>query len=314
MSQTGWYPDPGGEPNRYRFWDGRSWSAQTTHDPRQPAPGLGAPPPRENRDRRFGAIIAILAIVLIVVMVAVVALGNRQRPTVTNDPLPPDPTRSAWNDTSPSPSETPTPTPEATPSPEPTPSETLEPPPSEEPPQQRACVSGSPDIRADHPVDGRVYGGNLSFPAAPEMGPAEPEPRFSFAWDVTQQTLGVSDAGWIAQLAVGQLQGPQAFDGTARETVDALIQCLVTSDMYNDVSPERTDLRSEAITISGKKGWLIETNIIVDKPGLEFAGDHTIFVVVKDGDHWGMFFGAVPTGDDELAAVMNRAVRELRAS
>ena len=30
---TGWYPDPGGAADRYRYWDGTTWSATTTDDP-----------------------------------------------------------------------------------------------------------------------------------------------------------------------------------------------------------------------------------------------------------------------------------------
>lgn len=41
MSATaGWYPDPGGGPGLYRYWDGQAWSAATTPDP------SSAPPPQ----------------------------------------------------------------------------------------------------------------------------------------------------------------------------------------------------------------------------------------------------------------------------
>ena len=50
------------------------------------------------------------------------------------------------------------------------------------------CPLGLPGLRAPHPVDGRVYGGNLSFPAEPTYRPAADEPRMTFAFDVTQQS------------------------------------------------------------------------------------------------------------------------------
>ena len=37
---AGWYPDPGGGPGLYRYWDGQAWSAATTGDP------ASAPPPQ----------------------------------------------------------------------------------------------------------------------------------------------------------------------------------------------------------------------------------------------------------------------------
>ncbi|MDT0200565.1 DUF2510 domain-containing protein [Nocardioides sp. AE5] len=48
MSASGWYPDPSGEPNRFRYWDGSAWSSETTADPNSPAPGAAsAPSPAE---------------------------------------------------------------------------------------------------------------------------------------------------------------------------------------------------------------------------------------------------------------------------
>ena len=45
MTQAGWYPDPAGQPQTYRYWDGTSWSQETTGDPYAPPPAPPAPPP-----------------------------------------------------------------------------------------------------------------------------------------------------------------------------------------------------------------------------------------------------------------------------
>ncbi|MDZ5622572.1 DUF2510 domain-containing protein [Nocardioides sp. HM23] len=45
MTQAGWYPDPAGQPQTYRYWDGTSWSQDTTGDPYAPPPAPAAPPP-----------------------------------------------------------------------------------------------------------------------------------------------------------------------------------------------------------------------------------------------------------------------------
>ena len=45
MTQAGWYPDPAGQPQTYRYWDGSTWSDATTGDPYAPPPGPPAPPP-----------------------------------------------------------------------------------------------------------------------------------------------------------------------------------------------------------------------------------------------------------------------------
>ena len=58
---------------------------------------------------------------------------------------------------------------------------------------------------------------------------------------------------------------------------------------------------------------MIESDIRVTEPGLKFAGDHVILVVVRDGENWGMFFGAAPIGDQQLTALLERTVAGLES-
>ncbi|WP_183092881.1 DUF2510 domain-containing protein [Nocardioides stalactiti] len=44
MTHAGWYPDPSGQPQTYRYWDGSSWSEQTSGDPYATPPVADAPP------------------------------------------------------------------------------------------------------------------------------------------------------------------------------------------------------------------------------------------------------------------------------
>ena len=170
-----------------------------------------------------------------------------------------------------------------------------------------------PTDRSPHPDDGRVYGGNLSFAEQRTFDPATSEPRLSFAWDVTQQIKIVSQTpGWIAQLAVGQLRADD-FGRVARTTAEKVAECIVTGDLYRTHGAARPDVRSEAIKIDDRNGWLIESDIRVTEPGLKFAGDHVILVVVRDGENWGMFFGAVPIGDERLTALLEQTVAGLQA-
>ena len=99
-----------------------------------------------------------------------------------------------------------------------------------------------------------------------------------------------------------------------RNTVESLAQCVVTGNMYAPYVPTRTDIRSESLSIDGHSGWLIESEITVDRPDLAVIGDHVIFIVVRDGKDWGFFFGAVPIGNAQLDAVLARTARGLRAS
>lgn len=80
MARAGWYPDPGGAPDRFRHWDGRRWSDQTTADPTDPAPSTSASsePPTRNPRRSLILIAVVLALVVVVIGVLVVrsALGE----------------------------------------------------------------------------------------------------------------------------------------------------------------------------------------------------------------------------------------------
>ena len=289
MAQPGWYPDPDGTPGRYRYFDGVRWSPET-----RPAPAADA----RRRGRRLAAptVMVAAAVVVIVVLIAAVLL----RPgagRATDEPALPSSTVSGWDDSSPTalPSARPTPTPAAT-------GQSLAP-----------CARGDPNRRDDHPTDGRVHGGGLSFAEVAGFAPAAPEPRLSFAYDVTQQYRGVDDnPPWIAQLAVGRLRSADGFDAGARHAAESAAQCTVSSNMYLPYAPERRDLRSQTLTVGGRSGWLVETDIVVDTTGLPFEGDRAIFVVVPDGRDWSLFFGAVPIGDADLLATLTRTVADLR--
>jgi hypothetical protein len=309
MPAAGWYPDPAGVPGRYRYWDGSKWSTVTTDDPRRlpptesPAsgptpsePSKAQPQSAPSRRRRLGLIIGVFAVAVSGV-VALAILGGNFRSVVDN---PPPAATVSPSDASPDRSPTATPTPSATRTPQP-----LVP-----------CPKGNPNQRARHPIDGRVYGGNLSFEAQPTFEPAALESRFTFAYDVLQQSLTVrqGDPMWIAQLAVGQLRGEDGFVHDARNTVESLAQCLVTGTMYAPYVPTRSDIRSEGLSIDRRNGWLIESEITVDRPDLALLGDHVIFIVVRDGKDWGFFFGAVPIGNAQLDGVLARTARGLRAS
>jgi len=120
MTATGWYPDPDGSP-RFRYWDGDTWSTQTTTNPRT------TPPPRTDDNQASGGhrnergwvaalvvlalVTAVLATVLVWATGGVPALGGQ----AVEDTNSATPTVSAWDETStPSYSQPPTDTGEET--------------------------------------------------------------------------------------------------------------------------------------------------------------------------------------------------------
>jgi Protein of unknown function (DUF2510) len=302
----GWYPDPAGVPGRYRYWDGSQWSTITTADPHQPLPAAGEPSETAAVAAKPVAATAVsdkqrlpVIIGVLVVLLAIVAAGAGNLRQFADGPRP-APTATGLTGSSPTPTTAPRQTPSATPTPTPAPVR---------------CPKGDPTLRARHPIDGRVYGGNLSFEEQPTFERASVEKRFHFAYDVLQQTRAVSqNPPWIAQLAVGQLRSRDGFIDDPQNTVESLVRCVMTGEMYYPYLPNRTDIRSESLSIDGHPGWLIESEITVDRPDIPVAGDHTIFIVVRDGKDWGFFFGAVPIGNAQLDAVLARTIRGLRAS
>lgn len=297
MSTPGWYPDPAGASGRYRYWDGKTWSAHTRGDPRsiQETDGQLTSPPRRRTSWLIGAIVLIVALVAAGALIArsVRAIGM-------SEVSPPTSTVSGWDDSSPTASPHPSPSPSSTPT---------------QPVPLVPCPSGDPRAASPHPHDGRVHGGNLSFAEVSTFRAAVVEKRFSFAHDVAQQTLVVDpDPKWLAQLAVGRLRGRDGFTHGARNTAESVAECSINANMYQPFGAHRADIRSEPVSLSGRPGWLIETNVTVETPGLSFPGDHVMFIVVADGADWGMFFGAVPMGSATLNRTMAATVADLRIS
>jgi hypothetical protein len=312
MSLPGWYPDPAGTPNRFRYWDGRTWSSDTTDDPAA-APteaggggGAGAPPGQGGR-RRLGPVIAALAVLVVLVLVGVLVVRGlfADRPIVDPGPLPSS-TVSGWDDSSPTTEpQTPTPTPSAS-EPSTTPTQT----PTEEQPLQ-PCPEGQPTVRQDHPSDGRIHGGGLSFPEVrgwqDNSGSA-----YRWAYDVGAQNKLVESPGWYADLAVGALFTGDGFD-EPRRSAELVMQCVITSGLYPYFT-DRVDTWSKAVSVDGRPAWSIRADIEVDDPDLRTKGD-TVEVIVVDTESpesLSMFIGAVNIGDPTLAKTMDSTIRNLR--
>ncbi len=304
MSLPGWYPDPGGSPGQYRHWDGRAWSSTTTADPSSAPPGSDGPGPTSPtgtppRRRRGGAWVAVLAAVLVVLLVTGGLVLSQRRSTVVDDPLPTS-TVSGGDDSSPTPTPTPTPTteaPSASPSPTPGRSATL---------RTEPCPVGDPLARQDHPQDGRVHGGGLSFPQ-PE-GWDSPGPQvsgFSWAYDVGEADRKVEDH-WYAGYAVGAESVADGFED-ARSAAELTMECSATSYFYRDVT-SRTDLVDEATTVDGHPAWTIRSEIRVDDDRTTFEGD-VVQVTVVDLDSpeaVAFFWGCAPIGDDSLVRELDQ--------
>lgn len=329
MSTAGWFPDPDGTPGRYRYWDGDSWSPVTTDDPRTDHPGQGArraagvgaaggaQPARAidpnyqaaraaqpNQPARRALIIAAVLALLIIVAVGGTILWR------TSDwgraSPPPPPSVSAWDDSSPlaaSPSASPSPSPKS-PSPTPSPSPTAS-------ASQVSCPEGDAANGPSQPADGRVHGGRLSFAEIDGYAKPQPRPRLSWFYGTSSQ-FQVTEPGWASSFTVGEVQRAGLF-GSPKEAADHTLQCMITGEGFEGFAG-RKDLQSKEFSVSGRAGWMIMTEVRVDRDDISVEGDRVVVIFVDDGrsDRMSGFVGLVPIGDDPRIALMDRVIKDLR--
>ena len=71
---------------------------------------------------------------------------------------------------------------------------------------------------------------------------------------------------------MGQLREKDGFVNAPQNAVESLVRCIVTGNMYGPYLPTRSDIRSESLSIDRHSGWLIESEITVDRPDIAAAG------------------------------------------
>lgn len=294
----GWYPDPGGAPGQFRYWDGTTWSAVTTRNPAAPPPAPGSVPAR-----RRGWLIAVAALVVLLAAGLVITLlrpGPDANPRVDPEP---SATISGGDDTMspipapPEPSEAPAPVPTSTRSPEPGPT-------------RDNCPPGDPDFRQDHPADNRVHGGGLSFPRQKGWS-GKTDHTLSWAYDVGAQQA----PGGSAAYAVGALSVINGFEQP--EQAAALVVECTANGIFFPGFQSRQDLTAEAVTVDGEPGWRIRTDIQGQDPKLGEDGAYgwVVEVVVVDlgsPESLAMFWGITQNIDADGSLALEKVITQLR--
>lgn len=319
MSQPGWYPDPSGQRGQLRFWDGRAWSQQTRPAAGAPGGPGGMPPtsplgPGQSAQRRRGSralVPVLLGIAAVVIIVAVIIGTGALRPgprDITDNP--PSYSISGFDDGSPSAEPTPTePSPSQQDSPTPTETEQSETP----PPPGRPCPRNEREERGQYPADGRVHGGNLSFP---EVGgewrrsTSRVASVMSFGYDVDGETMSVTGS-WFVQMTVGAVAGADGFTDQ-KATADAIVSCIATSGFMSGATG-RTDIHSKPITISGKQGWTIRSEVRIGERPDGIEGSVFDVVVIDSGvpDGFGFFVAESSIGHADELAVRDKTLAAL---
>ena len=306
MAQQGWYPDPGGQAGMFRYWDGTTWSevvsptplagppSQYGAGPSTPQasvnPGGGTYPLQEMKPKKnVGMWITIIVGVLVLALV-VWFVATRVFGVGGTD---------------------------GGENPVGNPTDMLCPQPADA------------NVRMDHPTDGRVYGGDLSYPklGAPWSSVSVGDSLASmlpFGRDVADQEILVHEntnpktvnlwGAWVVSVIVGELYAGDGFYDPEQgsEIVNKCIfgtfygpQTLVTADTQ----------RSEAYTIDGYDGWITETNLSFSIPDLATTSELAIVIIVKTSAmSSSIFYASIPNDAMQYKADVDNAIANLHVT
>lgn len=277
-AQSGWYPDPGGEPNRLRHWDGQRWSRETAPATQPPPPAPKGPVSRSTEQRRWP--ITMLALVVLLASVAVFLAWQRSgSSTAGPDTNSAAPTISAWDEKS-------------------------------RPTDAGGRPIACPQLEGrspGQPEGNRYHGGGISYAAVSGW-------QNSDGWGVdwASDRAGQMDLvgnNWLAMVSVGAI--PREFFPNPKVAARQMMDCEATSFYYHEISGRR-DLTSQAVTVDGHKGWELRGQIEVQRDD-GILGDQLIILVldIGDPDHLSFFLSEAPIGDQRRIDLVVEASNSL---
>lgn len=325
MTNAGWYPDPAGSPDTYRYWDGQSWSQMTTSQPpsagQQPAPQQPAqqPAPQQPSQPGYGAVPSppptpvpyggygqqpwspqptggggngktigiIIAAVLVLVLLGVGGFFGVRALSGDDgdDKASDDPSKSESTDST----EGSDPTEGS--------SSTIK-------PTGIQCTGGTGDAETEPSPDlTELKGGGLTIPRRDGYTIATGDDvAFSFPDAFVLQYVDVEEY-WISLTGVGGLAKANGFD-SVDTAAEVIVQCLTSSDQVYSGFTERTDLKNESIDIEGKPAHRITAEVRVKDSRVTVEGDVLDVIVVDTGDPetFGLYIAMAAIGDDALIA------------
>ena len=320
-ANPGWYPDPGGGQGLFRYWDGNAWSAAVSPNPSAPPPAQGLVGPGtqqqgdlpnvqggqpygqggqpaygqspygqdygtsayanyqelESKKSPIGWWIAGTALVIVIIVVAVIAI---RAVTGGDTGTTGGPVAQPSQDACP---------PQSTASPEP----------------------------GNHPADGRVHGGPVSYPMlGPPWGAPQSETRVPFGSDVQSQLVpdqidyDGNGANWVAQILVGELQAGDGFF-TPEQGAQIVVKCILGAFYGNNPVNSKVKV-NEKTTIDGHEAWLVESQLTFDIAGLKAKGELLIVAIVSAGNRSGLYYATIPDTKPELVQPARDALEQLQ--
>ena len=276
MSSPGWYRDPSGQPG-LRWWDGQSWSEHVRRGSDEAgSAGPTGTGPQRPRSRLIPAVIAGVVVLALIGFATVRFLGGQDSP-VGPAAGSGTPTVSGWDETS-----------------SPSPTATASPTPATAPPLV-ACPAGDPALRAGHPADSRVHGGDLSF--KPSSGWDDyTESRLAWSYDLAGVYKPLVPT-WINWAQAGALRIGDGWE-SPQKSAEQMIQCMVGSPLYAGVViTSQRGLLSKAISVDGHSGWRVQWEVMVDRDDRIPGGVLDLIIVDTGNENSLSFFVTAATPD-----------------
>jgi len=304
MAQQGWYPDPGGQTGMFRYWDGSTWSevvsptplagppsqygAQTSVTPSQSiqtGQTAGYSLQEMKAKKPVGMWVTIIVGVLVLALIIWFVVTKVFGGSVTDGG-----TNNAGGNST-----------------------------EEVCPQQATS-----NVRADHPADGRVYGGALSYPTLGDpWGPVDvSDYRIPFGRDVAEQTILIHQNpnpltgdwdGWVASVMVGELYAGDGFYDPQQGS-EIVNKCIFRT-FYGDNTVTTETLRSEAYTLDGYDGWITETNLSFSIPNLDTTSELAIVIIIKtSAASSSIFYASIPNDAMQYKPDVDAAIAALQVT
>ena len=326
MAQQGWYPDPGGQSGMFRYWDGSSWSEVISPTPLPGPPSqFGAPtaqpwgsystspsasvtgdtpgiqPPSTTsmgstsapgaygqyqamakaKTKKPVGLIVTIIVGVLVLALFVYFLVTRVFTVPVNNPNNPN----------------------------------------GNPTTQGCPQNPGTNARADHPNDGRVYGGNLSYPQLGDPWSAvdTQDTRIPFGRDVAEQMIPIQEnydgkgMSWVISVMVGELYAGDGFYDP-QEGSQIVNQCIFGTFYGNNKVTADTQ-RSEAYTLDGYNGWITETNLSFSIPNLQTTSELAIVIIVKTSAmSSSIFYASIPNNAMQYKPDVDAAIADLQVT
>ncbi len=180
------------------------------------------------------------------------------------------------------------------------------------------------DTKAPTPVpqpnDGRVHGGQLSYPMLPPPWSApRPDDRVPFGRGVLSQTVTIEPnydglgRSWVASVIVGELLAGDGFF-SPQQGSEIVAKCVI-GRFYGNAEVGRDDLVNKAITVDGKEAWEVESHLTFDIPKLKTKGELMIIVIVKtSATASSLFYASIPDTSPGLVQPARDTMKSLKVT